>query len=293
MAEQREVGAAVVMEVTDYGAPVPRENVTFEPNAWRDGTMMSNGGPIVVFYSENIPGHHANIGAIRLPEMSSYRISDYLAANYTPIKHMAIGYWQRFNSEMNNANGFGQKLVPDDFGLSFVFRHCDTSYSPDHRNEIGLWAADFPNLLSFSDLTSRLREPQGEYHGLVLYGHIYLYDEKKRRTVRAAEARRNANPAPAPNGKIGTHVVDPAPPTGPKRTVGLNKPRKDDKRPAKRTRPEAEPAQRQQDDFARMMKRACEYEEWKDKTFPALLKSKSAKTWPKDGPVLSPALPEC
>ena len=279
------------MDLAEAGA----ESSTSQPNFWRHETALTNDGPMIVFYSDNHPGHHANIGAIRLPRMSPSKLTDYLSLNYLAIKQMAMGYWHQFNNLVNNANGFGQKLVLEDFGLTFVMRHDDTSFSPELRNEIGLWAADHPSLLSFSELSGPLNAAgkNKTTKDLVLFGHIFLYDEKKRRTARALETV--AVPAkPPPNGKIGTHVVEQ--PQG-RFPVGHPQRRKEPKVSKKRVHQEPEPSGSQGPDPSKQ-KKTQDVEHWKEKNFsvhfPTLPKAAKAPTWPKDGKIqLSAALPEC
>ena len=275
----------VEMELTT--APV--DTLPFSPNFWRDETLISNDGPLIVFYSDNHPGHHANIGAIRLPKMSPPRLPDYIAHNYKAIKQMAMFFWHRYNSFVNNANGFGQKLVLDDFGLDFVIRHNSTSYCPDRRNEIGLWAANYPNLLSYSDLSGPLNGT-AEMKDLVLFGHIYLYDDKKRRTVQALEAS-TAAAKPSPNGKIGTHVVEPKDKFPPGHALRRN----NDKKTSKKRSHQGEPGP--QGSNPKKAQKVQDVEQWKEKNFaaefPALPKAAKTPSWPKDGKIkLSAALPE-
>jgi len=196
----------------EVAAPLPSR--PFDVNPWRDATMVENFGPVMVFFSENHPGHHPGIGSIRLPKMSANRISDYVHRHQAHLKARGMHFWHAQNLWTNNAIGFGQKLGLDDFGMTVCVRHPNASYSPVGRNEVGLWALDFPQILAYANyagpLSGKLDTLEDSWD-VVLYANIFLMDEKKRRTFRQTEIAQLVR-APSPNGKTGTHVVESGPP---------------------------------------------------------------------------------
>ena len=176
------------MEVTEP----PKEPLQrpYEANVWRDSTMTTTFGPVLVFHSENHPGHCSVMGAIRLPRMSSHRISDYLTVNYMYVKSQGMRFWHAQNKLTNNALGFGKRLALDEFGITFSLRYPDSTYSINGRHEIGLWALDFPKLLMYSNLAGPISgkaDQEEDAWELIIKAHFYLLDEKKRRTTYIAE----------------------------------------------------------------------------------------------------------
>lgn len=267
--------------------PQPPQSRPYEVNPWRDATMTTNFGPVVVFHSENHPGHYPVMGAIRLPKMSPHRVSDYIRQNYYWLKSQGMRLWHAQNKVTNNAIGFGKRLALDEFGLTFALQHPDSSYSPSGRNEIGLWALDFPKLVQFTNLAGPLSgksDPDEDVWELVVNAYVFLLDEKRRRTTLSRESKVKTPTPPPPNGKIGTHVL-------PEEKLVGNKhknPQKKQQEPAKRPRTvEPEPKKGEEEPS-----RIREAEAWKEKHFPALDKPK-VSIWTKDGIAPAPpALPE-
>ena len=274
------------MEVTEP----PKEPLQrpYEANVWRDSTMTTTFGPVLVFHSENHPGHCSVMGAIRLPRMSSHRISDYLTVNYMYVKSQGMRFWHAQNKLTNNALGFGKRLALDEFGITFSLRYPDSTYSINGRHEIGLWALDFPKLLMYSNLAGPISgkaDQEEDAWELIIKAHFYLLDEKKRRTTYIAELQSKAS-APAPNGKLGTHVLSDKelgersknPPKKPHQQGANKRPRSVDPEPT--------------DGGNTNLKQAKTNEEWKEKLFPKLSRPK-VPLWNKDGMIpIPPPLPE-
>ena len=257
-----------------------------ELHPWRDSTMVTNKGAIVVYHTYNQEGHSVICGASRLPRMPDAQLLNYLWAKQGLIKARGIYHWFRHVFEVNGSCGFGEKLTSDDFGMSLATRSADRTLHPTNKSEQGLWILDFPNLIDKIRLTGPLSgaEEEGEIvKEPIIFAYIHLYDAKKRRTALLSTLEGETTPAKTnPNGKIGTHVlpqnvvVKKLPPGA---TI-VKKKTAPGKRKSEPAETSAGPAKQ-----LRSSERIAKIEAWKEKQFPSLPTTKPPQ-WHKDG--LSP-----